>query len=104
MPIVFLVLLCLAQGDAEGAADRVVRQKNRVFSPETMLVTRHEPVVFLNDDTVPHNIMSSSAGNPFDLGSQAPGSATPVTFDVVGTVVVICAIHPRMHMTITVTE
>jgi plastocyanin len=48
--------------------------------------------------------MSNSAENEFDLGSQAPGSAVPVSFDRAGIVAVICAIHPRMHMTITVTN
>jgi len=53
---------------------------------------------------VPHNIMSASPDNAFDLGSQMPGSATPVSFDIAGVVVVICAIHPRMRMTIVVTN
>ena len=35
---------------------------------------------FFNDDSVPHNIMSASKGNEFNLGSQAPGSSTDVTF------------------------
>jgi len=67
-------------------------------------VARGEPVVFENDDTVPHNVMSTTPENAFDLGSQMPGNSTPVTFDRVGVVAVICAIHPRMHMTITVTN
>ena len=89
---------------AAGAANRVVHQKGRVFSVDTITVARGEPVMFLNDDTVPHNIMSTSEGNEFDLGAQMPGTATPVTFTQPGIVVVVCAIHPRMRMTITVTE
>jgi plastocyanin len=87
-----------------GAADIVVHQKGRAFSVATLTVARGQSVVFLNDDTVPHNIMSSSPDNAFDLGSQMPGSTTPVSFDIAGVVVVICAIHPRMRMTITVTN
>jgi hypothetical protein len=48
--------------------------------------------------------MSTSSDNSFDLGSQTPGSATPVSFSVAGVVVVFCAIHPRMQMTINVTD
>jgi len=59
---------------------------------------------FLNDDTVPHNIMSASKGNEFNLGSQAPGSSTDVSFNEVGDVLVICAIHPRMKMTVKVVD
>lgn len=83
-------------------ADHVIRQRGRVFSVRTLFVSRGEPVEFVNDDTVPHNIMSSTAGNAFDLGSQLPGTATPVVFSSDGVVEVICAIHPRMRLTIQV--
>jgi plastocyanin len=89
---------------AVGATGQVVHQKGRMFSPDAMSVARGEPVIFLNDDTVPHNIMSTTPDNSFDLGAQPPGSATPVSFDQAGVVVVICAIHPRMRMIITVTN
>jgi plastocyanin len=96
------VLVLLSSG--AGASDYVVHQKGRAFSVTAMTVARGEPVVFQNDDSVPHNVMSATPGNAFDLGSQMPGNSTPVTFDSVGIVAVICAIHPRMHMTITVTN
>jgi len=82
----------------------VIHQKGRTFSAETLTVARGEVVTFENDDNVPHNIMSDSPDNAFDLGSQPPGTATPVTFDKAGLVQVICAIHPRMRMTIVVTN
>ena len=98
------LFLSFAEDDGAGAADRAVHQKGRVFSISELAVARYEHVTFVNDDTVPHNIMSTSADNGFDLGSQLPGSATTVSFDVAGVVVVICAIHPRMQMTINVTD
>jgi plastocyanin len=67
-------------------------------------VKKGEPILFNNDDSVPHNVVSKSAGNEFDLGYQAPGASTPVTFDKAGDVTVICTIHPKMKMTIHVTE
>ena len=48
--------------------------------------------------------MSASKGNEFNLGSQAPGTSTDVTFKEAGDVQVICAIHPRMKMTVKVTD
>jgi plastocyanin len=48
--------------------------------------------------------MSTSKGNEFNLGSQAPGSSTDVTFKESGEARVICAIHPRMKMTVKVTD
>jgi plastocyanin len=100
-----VALLVSAWGHAgAGTADRTVHQKGRKFSVAEVTVARGEQVVFLNDDTVPHNIMSTSAENGFDLGAQRSGTAIPVSFTTAGTVVVICAIHPRMQMTIKVTD
>ena len=62
---------------AADVAGRVVHQKGRAFSAGAMTVARGEPVVFLNDDTVPHNIMSMTADNAFDLGAQPPGVPRP---------------------------
>jgi plastocyanin len=89
---------------AAAATEPIAHQKGRAFSMPAVTLARGEQILFLNDDTVPHNIMSTSEGNEFDLGAQMPGTATPVTFTQPGIVVVVCAIHPRMRMTITVTE
>ena len=86
------------------AATEVIHQQGRVFSSESVSVKKGAAVTFLNDDTVPHNIMSASKGNEFNLGSQAPGTSTDVTFKEAGDVQVICAIHPRMKMMIKVTD
>jgi plastocyanin len=88
---------------AFAAAENVVTQKGRLFSVASMTVKKGEPITFLNDDTVPHNIMSSTPGEEFNLGSQAPGTSVPVTFDHAGLVDVICAIHPRMKLKVNVT-
>jgi plastocyanin len=101
-----LLPLAIVAGLSTGAlaATQVVRQQGRAFSSESLTVKKGEVVTFLNDDTVPHNIMSASTGNEFNLGSQAPGSSTDVTFKEAGEVAVICAIHPRMKMTIKVAD
>src|SRR5579864_1132591 len=84
------------------AANLTISQKGRAFSTEEVTIKKGETVTFLNDDSVPHNIMSTSAGNEFNLGSQPPGAATDVTFKEAGEVLVICAIHPRMKMIVKV--
>jgi plastocyanin len=104
LPVAVALLLSRGGDGKAGAADRTVYQNGRKFSVTEITVARYEPVVFVNDDTVPHNIMSVSPGNAFDLGSQMPGNATPVGFSAAGTVLVICAIHPRMQMTVKVTD
>ena len=86
------------------AATQVVHQQGRLFSIENVTIKKGEALTFLNDDSVPHNIMSATRGNEFNLGSQAPGSSTDVTFKDAGDVAVICAIHPRMKMTVKVVD
>lgn len=89
---------------AFGAANLTITQKARAFSSEETRIKKGETLTFLNDDSVPHNIMSTSTGNEFNLGSQSPGAATDVTFKEAGDVLVICAIHPRMKMMVKVSE
>ncbi|MEH2493069.1 cupredoxin domain-containing protein [Bradyrhizobium sp. AZCC 2230] len=86
------------------AATEVIHQQGRVFSAESISIKKGDAVTFLNDDSVPHNIMSATKGNEFNLGSQAPGISTDVTFKEAGDVQVICAIHPRMKMMVKVMD
>ena len=86
------------------AATEVLPQQGREISSESVSVKKGDALTFLNDDTVPHNIMSASKGNEFNLGSQAPGTSTDVTFKESGDVQVICAIHPRMKMMVKVID
>ena len=101
-----LLILAIVGGLSTGtlAANEVIHQQGRAFSAESITIKRGEALTFLNDDTVPHNIMSATKGNEFNLGSQAPGSSTDVSFNEVGDVAVICAIHPRMKMTVKVID
>src|SRR5438309_4121772 len=101
-----LLTLMVLSGLSVGAfaANLTITQKGRVFSSESVTVNKGEALTFVNDDSVPHNIISTSKGNEFNLGSQAPGSSTDVTFKEAGDVQVICAIHPRMKLMVKVTD
>jgi plastocyanin len=103
-PLMFAVVILAGLSVGALAANQVVHQQGRAFSLESMTVQKGEALTFLNDDTVPHNVFSTSKGNEFNLGSQSPGSSTDVTFKEAGDVPVICAIHPRMKMTVKVTD
>ena len=100
------LLLVIPLGLVAGGlvAMQTIRQQGRLFSIDSVTIKAGGSLTFLNDDNVPHNIASISKGNEFNLGSQAPGSSTPVVFNEIGDVAVICAIHPRMKMTVTITE
>jgi plastocyanin len=100
------LLLAIPIGLATGGfvARQAVQQQGRMFSIDSITLKKGEPLTFINDDTVPHNIASISKGNEFDLGSQRPGASTDVTFTEAGEVHVFCAIHPRMKLTVKVLE
>jgi plastocyanin len=112
MPMRLLGLACImVLGGALGSlsavaltSNQVISQHGRRFSIDGVTVKKGMALTFLNDDTVPHNVVSISKGNEFDLGSQLPGTSTDVTFTTAGEVNVICAIHPRMKMVVTVTN
>jgi len=50
------------------------------------------------------HIKECATYNEFNLGSQPPGAATDVTFKESSEAQVICAIHPRMKMTVKITD
>jgi plastocyanin len=100
--LTLIVLAGLSVGAT--AANLTITQKGRLFSSDSVTIKKGESLTFANDDSVPHNIISTSKGNEFNLGSQPPGSATDVTFKQAGEARVICAIHPRMKMSVTITD
>jgi plastocyanin len=100
--LTLVILLGLSAGAL--AANLTITQKGRMFSSESITIKKGDSLTFVNDDSVPHNILSTSKGNEFDLGSQPPGSTTEVTFKEVGEAQVICAIHPRMKLTVKITD
>src|SRR3982074_1463776 len=77
------------------AAERSIMQKGKVFSEGVIAIKTGDVVVFVNDDSITHNVMSTDPGNEFNIGAQPPGVSTPVTFDKTGEFTILCAIHPR---------
>ena len=84
------------------AAERSITQKGKVFSESAITIKKGDVVMFVNDDSVTHNVMSTDSGNEFNIGTQAPGVSTPVTFDKSGEFTILCAIHPRMKLMVKV--
>ena len=101
---VFVLVISAGLSVGALAGNQMVHQQGRVFGPDSVTVKKGDALTFVNDDTIPHNIMSASKGNEFNLGSQGPGMSTDVTFKEAGDVQVICAIHPRMKMMVKVTD
>jgi plastocyanin len=101
------VVLALAFATGSGiafAAQHSIMQKGKVFSESAVAVKKGDTVVFVNDDNIAHNILSTTPGHEFNLGAVAPGDSAQITFDKSGEIAVQCAIHPRMKLTVTVAD
>ena len=83
------------------AAQYVVSQKGQQFHPGSLTLTRGEMITIVNDDAdLQHHAYINSDNFKFDSGDQEPGSKTNITFSVPGTFDVLCAIHPKMKLTV----
>src|SRR5262249_38156121 len=84
------------------AAERSIGQKGKVFFENAVTIRKGDVGLFVNEDNVTHNVMSTDPGNKVNIASQAPGVSTPVPFDKSGEFTIMCAIHPRMKLTVKV--
>jgi len=85
-----------AQTVAPDAPHAVMRQRDMKFSPHVLAVAAGTTVDFPNDDTVLHNVVSSSPAKRFDLGMYRQGETKSVLFDQPGVVDIQCHAHPAM--------
>jgi plastocyanin len=83
-------------------ADPVVVQRQKAFAPAEIAIKAGQRIVFLNGDSVTHNIYSRTPGAEFEIRHQAPGRSDTVAFARAGELVVECAIHPSMRLTVRV--
>ncbi len=93
------VLLVILTGTA-GATEYVIDQKDRKFSLPYLTIRPADKVKFTNKDDIVHNVVSTTPGNEFNLGTFRPGMSQVVEFHELGTVDVECTIHPNMRMSL----
>src|SRR5262245_18920494 len=79
----------LAGISAAYAAERSIHQKGKVFSESEVTIRKGDSLLFVKDDNIAHNVLSTSPANKFNLGLMQPGSATPVTYKNAGELSII---------------
>ena len=85
------------------AAGVTVSQRNRVFQPNRLEITRGDSVRVVNDDgELIHHAYIATDDFSFDSGEQQPGSNVSIVFSKAGTFTVRCRIHPKMALVVTV--
>ena len=81
-----------------------VDQRNKMFLPHVLVVTRGTTVRFPNDDTIFHNVFAYFQAKKFDLGMYPRGATKSITFDKTGLVVMLCNVHSDMSAYIMVVD
>jgi len=105
-PLVLTLGICaglygLGAWTSHAQSQNVVSQKGRQFNPGEMTIKKGDTVLIVNDDAdLRHHAYVDSDKFKFDSGDQEPGSKTSVKFPVAGTFDVLCAIHPKMKLTV----
>lgn len=103
VPTPVLAGLALVSVAAASAQDPVrITQQGKQFSEKQVTLAAGQSVVFVNDDSVAHNVYTIVKGKKQDLGLQKPSEEGSITFDAAGTYRVRCAIHPKMKMLVKV--
>lgn len=97
-------LLCVsAATSASTTSPAIVSQKGRMFLPGEVTIAKGDAIEIVNDDgDILHHAYVDSPEFSFDSGDQKPGSHTLIYFPVTGTFMVLCGIHPKMKLAITV--
>lgn len=81
----------------------LVTQKNRSFQPNSIELIKNQVLHILNDDgQLMHHAYVISSHFNFDSGEQAPGTIVDIRFPALGQYVVLCGIHPKMRLNVTV--
>ena len=84
------------------ADEPVISQKDKTFIPDLRVVVAGQSVQFTNDDPWVHNVFSTSAARPFDLGQPGPHETRTVSFPDPGLIDVFCNIHEQMYANVLV--
>jgi plastocyanin len=100
--LVAMTVLAAVSATCLAADTATISQRGRRFTPDTLRVTLGTPVRIENDDRVTHHVYIDQPDLKFDSGEQSVGNAVTLQFDHTGTFAVRCAIHPTMHLDVTV--
>ena len=102
-----VLLLATAAGAAFASTGTrsVVSQRGRAFLPGAMAIRQGDTVEIVNDDgDLMHHAYIDDPAFSYDSGDQEPGAKADITFARTGTFTVLCGIHPKMKLVVTVRE
>ena len=87
-----------------GQASQIITvvQSGRAFSLREVRLQRGDVLRFRNEDVFLHQLYVDSPSFSFMSDEQEPGKSIDVPFTQTGTFTVLCEIHPKMLLRVTV--
>jgi plastocyanin len=99
-----MLLLIVGAAVAEAPeSGPLVSQKGKRFAPDAVRLHPGEHVTIVNDDgSLVHDAYIDAPDLTFDSGEMKPGARAVITFPKAGEFVVLCGIHPKMKLVVSV--
>ena len=101
-PLFLAALLVSCFTGAGIAAVLKASQKGRAFFPKEISLAVGDQLTVDNDDEFTHQVYVDSASFKFDSGEQDTGKSVTITFAKAGSFDLLCRIHPKMRLRVTV--
>jgi plastocyanin len=100
---VVAAVLSLALTGLAWAASTDVSQRGRKFDPGEVTLNKGDTLHIVNNDAdLLHHAYVDAPAFKFDSGEQEPGSSVDIKFTQSGQFEVLCGIHPKMRLAVTV--
>lgn len=94
---------CIAAAVEALASGPMISQRGRAFLPGEVTIARGEALRILNDDgLLLHHVFVDAPDFRFDSDEIEPGQVVAIQFPRPGRYTVLCRIHPRMRLDVTV--
>jgi plastocyanin len=97
-----VAIIAAALPAAALAADTEVKIDNFTFSPQRLTVKAGTTVTWINEDDIPHTVVSASDTRLFKSKVLDTEDKFSFTFTTPGTFDYFCSLHPHMTATIVV--
>ena len=88
--------------DAYAADSLVISQKKRTFNPSEIEVHKGDTLRIANDDQFTHQVYVDNPAFKFESAESDPGNTVDIRFTTSGSFDVLCHIHPKMKLHVTV--
>ena len=92
-----MLLLAVPAAPPAAAATQTVMMQNYAYSPATLTVRVGDTVTWMQHDTAPHDVVTTSAPAAFRSPQLSQGQSWSYTFRTAGTYSYYCSVHPDMR-------